>query len=141
MNFYDPTGRPKITVSRPAPQWAASTWGPYFTAALPPQRDTPWLNFKRMSSGVNVVRRYWDQREELRAAYEAEHGSDPENWPHRHPGAVIDAVQWVAQAACLGCQWIDMPGISMKDAGWREAAAAIARRHESSHGEFRGQPD
>jgi hypothetical protein len=26
MNFYDPTGRPKITVSRPAPQWAASTW-------------------------------------------------------------------------------------------------------------------
>ena len=32
MNFYDPTGRPKITVSRPAPQWAASTSGPYFDA-------------------------------------------------------------------------------------------------------------
>ena len=36
MSFYDPTGRPKITVSRPAPQWAASTWGPYFDAMFPP---------------------------------------------------------------------------------------------------------
>jgi hypothetical protein len=29
----------------------------------------------------------------------------------------------------------------MEESGWREAAAAVARRHESSHGEFRGQPD
>jgi hypothetical protein len=94
-----------------------------------------------MGSGVNVVRRHWDQREELRAAYEAEHGSDPDNWPHRHPGIVIDAVQFVAHAACLGCQWLAQPGNSMSDEGWREAAAAVARRHESSHGEFRGQPD
>jgi hypothetical protein len=54
---------------------------------------------------------------------------------------VIDAVQFVAHAACLGCQWIDQPGTSMSDEGWWEAAAAVARRHESSHGEFRGQPD
>jgi hypothetical protein len=94
-----------------------------------------------MGSGVNVARRHWDQREELRAAHEAEHGSDPENWPHRHPGIVIDAVQFVPHAACLGCQWIDQPGTSMEEPGWREAAAAVARRHESSHGEFRGQPD
>jgi hypothetical protein len=100
-----------------------------------------------MSTGVNVARRLWDQREELRAAYEAKHGSDPDNWPHRHPGIVIDAVQWVAHAACLGCQWIDMPGVDMKDPrwreapGWREAASAVARRHESSNGEFRGEPD
>jgi hypothetical protein len=77
----------------------------------------------------------------LRAAYEAKHGSDPDNWPHRHPGIVIDAVQFVAHAACLGCQGLAQPGNSMSDAGWREAAAAVARRHESSHGEFRGQPD
>jgi hypothetical protein len=51
------------------------------------------------------------------------------------------AVQFVAHAACLGCQWIDQPGTSMEEPGWREAAAAVARRHESSHGEFRGQPD
>jgi hypothetical protein len=56
-------------------------------------------------------------------------------------GIVIDAVQWVAHAACLGCQWIDMPGTDMKDPRWREDAAAVGRRHESSHGEFRGQPD
>jgi hypothetical protein len=54
---------------------------------------------------------------------------------------VIDAVQWVAHAACLGCQWIDMPGTDMKDPRWREDAAAVARRHESSNGEFRGEPD
>ena len=49
---------------------------------------------------------------------------------------MIDAVQFVAHAACLGCQWIDQPGTSMEEPGWREAAAAVARRHESSHGSF-----
>jgi hypothetical protein len=76
----------------PGPGYA-DTWGPYYSAQFPPTKVTPWINFKRMGSGVNVVRRHWDQREELRAAYEAEHGSDPDNWPHRHPGIVIDAVQ------------------------------------------------
>jgi hypothetical protein len=65
---------------------------------------TPWIRFKVMSSGVNVARRLWDRREELREAYEGVHGSDPESWPHSHPGIVIDAVQFVAHAACLGCQ-------------------------------------
>jgi hypothetical protein len=68
--------------------------------------------------------------EQLRAAYEAERGSDPDNWPHRHPGIVIDAVQFVAHAACLGCQWIDQLGTSMEEPGWREASATVARRHE-----------
>jgi hypothetical protein len=124
----------------PGPGYA-DTWGPYYSAQFPPTKVTPSINFKRKGSGVNVVRRHWDQREELRAAYEAEHGSDPENWPHRHAGIVIDVVQFVAHAACLGCQWIDQPGNSMSDEGWREASAAVARRHESSHGEFRGEPD
>ena len=43
MNFYDPTGRPNITVSRPAPQWAASTWGPYLDAMFPPQEVSTWI--------------------------------------------------------------------------------------------------
>jgi hypothetical protein len=68
-----------------------------------------------MSTGVNVARRLWDQREELREAYEAVHGSDPGSWPHRHPGIVIDAVQFVVHAACLGCQWIDQPGTSIRN--------------------------
>ena len=116
---------------QPGPGYA-DTWGSYFSAAFRPKKVTPWLNFKRMSSGVNVVRRWWDQREDLRQAYEALHGSDPQNWPHRHPGIVIDAVQFVTHAACLGCQWIDQPGTSMEEPGWREASAAVARRHESS---------
>jgi hypothetical protein len=53
---------------------------------------------------------------------------------------VIDAVQFVAHAAFLGCQRIDQPGTSMEEPGWREASA-VGRRHESSHGKFRGQPD
>jgi hypothetical protein len=72
-----------------------------------------------MSTGVNVARRLWDQREELRAAYEAEHGSDPENWPHRHPGIVIDAVQFVAHAAWPGLP-VDRPARHL-DGGTRLA--------------------
>src|SRR5258705_8699379 len=57
-------------------RWTPSTsfgWRAYHESMFPPGRlVTPWINFKRMGSGVNVVRRLWDQREELRAAYEAE---------------------------------------------------------------------
>jgi hypothetical protein len=51
---------------------------------------TPWVRFKVMSTGVNIARRLWDQREDLREAYETVHGSDPAKWPTRHPGIVID---------------------------------------------------
>jgi hypothetical protein len=78
---------------------------------------TSWINFKRMSSGVNIVQRRWDQREEPRAAYEAQKGSDPDRWPTRHPGP------------------------AMKDLGWRAAAAAVARRHEDLDRQFRSGPD
>jgi hypothetical protein len=70
MNFYDPTGRPKGTVSRPAPQWAAITLGPYFDAMFPPQEVSTWISWKMTSTGTNIARRLWDQREELRAEYE-----------------------------------------------------------------------
>ena len=125
--------------------WTPSSsvgWRAYHRAMFPPGGlVTPWVRFKKTSTGVNVAPRLWDQREDLREAYETVHGSDPAKWPTRHPGIVIDAVQWVAHAACLGCQWIDVPGTSISDAGWREAAAAVARRHEISNWEFRGKSD
>ena len=139
---WGPGGRPEhpeLVV-----RWTPSTgigWRAYHQSMFPPDRlVTPWIRFKVMSTGVNIARRLWDHRDELREAYEAEHGSDPDNWPHRHPGIVIDAVQFVAHAACLGCQWIDQPGTSMKELGWREASAAVARRHQESNGESPDDP-
>jgi hypothetical protein len=62
-------------------RWTPSTsigWRAYHKSFFPPGGlVTPWIRFKVMSTGVNVARRLWDQREELRAAYEVEHGSDP----------------------------------------------------------------
>ena len=61
--------------------------------------------------------------------------------PWRAPHAGLYAVPSTAHGACLGCQWIDQPGTSMEEPGWRDASATVARRHDSSHGEFRDQPD
>jgi hypothetical protein len=109
-----------------------ATWGPYYRVLFPPSRVTAWGYWKRQSSGVNVVRRHWDQREQLREAYESLHGSDATAWPHEHPGVVLDTVLWVAHAACLRCQWLDMPGTSMRGDGWREEAMTRALRHQES---------
>jgi hypothetical protein len=55
---------------------------------------------------VGIARRLWDQREEMRRAYEAVHGTDRAWWPLQHPGVVLDAVPSIAHGACLGCQWL-----------------------------------
>ncbi|MFW0793310.1 hypothetical protein AAFP30_05820 [Gordonia sp. CPCC 205515] len=91
-----------------------------------------WHKSKRETSGMNVSRRLWDQRQGLRRDYEAVHGTDPTQWPVRHPGVVLDAVQWIAHSACLGCEWMDRQGVYMKESGWRERALAAAREHEES---------
>jgi hypothetical protein len=122
--------------TQPGPAYD-DTWGAYHRAFFPPRKVDAWVSYKRMSTGVNVMRRYWNQREELRHAYEDEHGENPDQWPHRHPGVVIDAVEYVAHAACLGCQWIDSRGTSMKEPDWHEAAAEFAHRHQASDGEYR----
>ncbi len=101
------------------------TWGPYWDVMFPPQQVTRWANYKRGTSGVNVARRYWEQRETLRRAYESIHGSDPRLWPSRHPGVVLDAVPGPAHAGCLGCQWFGPGG---------DSAPAQARLHESTNG-------
>jgi len=55
--------------SMAAPASAAATWGPYFDAEFgPPHRVRAWIAWKISSMGVNIARRWWDQREELRAA-------------------------------------------------------------------------
>jgi hypothetical protein len=78
-------------------------WRAYHESMFSPGRlVTPWTRFEVMSTGVNVARRLWDQREELREAYEVEHGSDQDCWPHRHAGIVLTAVPSIAHAVCLG---------------------------------------
>ncbi len=53
-----------------APAGEEDTWGPYWDALFPPRLVTSWINWKRMSNGVNVARRLWDQREYLRGTCE-----------------------------------------------------------------------
>ena len=117
---------------RPSTQLSAcysSTWGPYWDAMFPPAMVTDWIDWKRGSTGVNIARRFWDQREYLRRTYESVYGNDPEAWPSRHPGVVLDAVPSIDHAACLGCQWFDVG---------RGAPYRRAKLHETTEGEFRG---
>ena len=129
------------TMSMSAPASAAKTWGPYFDAEFgPPHRVRSWIAWKISSTGVNIARRRWDQREELRQAYGSVHGTDPDRWPARHPGVVLDAVLWVAHAACLGCQWIDKRGYSMREPDELDGARSLAHRHQVSNGVFLDGP-
>ena len=73
---HTPARPRKTTLSRPAPLWEASTWGPYFDALFPPQEVSPWIAWKIRSTGVGIARRLWDQREQLRGEYEDVHGTD-----------------------------------------------------------------
>ena len=124
---------------RPSTQFSADNpWGAYWNALFPPSLVTPWIDFKRRSTGLNVVRRLWDQREYLRRTYESVYGSDPEGWPSQHPGVVLDEVLWMAHAACLRCRWFDVGGHYTKSPVGLKQALGLARRHETSDGEFRG---
>jgi hypothetical protein len=90
-----------------------------------PREVTAWIDFKRGSTGVNIARRFWDQREYLRRVYEDVHGQDPTAWPSRHPGVVLDAVPSIDRAARLGSQWFDPHGSS---------PLLLARDHETTEG-------
>ena len=124
---------------RPSRQLSAKNpWGPYWNALFPPALVTEWLDFKRRSSGLNVARRLWDQREYLRRTYESVYGTDPAGWPSQHPAVVLDEVLWIAHAACLRCLWFDARGHSMQSPEGRRRGLLLARQHETSDGEFRG---
>ena len=101
------------------------SWGPYWDVMFPPTQVTGFINWKRGSTGVNIARRFWEQREYLRGAYEAVFGSDPDAWPSRHPGVVLDAVPEGRYGACLRCQWLGPRGYP---------ALKTARLHETSEG-------
>jgi hypothetical protein len=124
-----------------SPQLGRYLWGPYFNALFPPRLVTPWIHFKIGSSGMNVARRLWDQREDLRGEYEEFHGADRSSWPTRHPGVVLDTVKWIAHAACLGCYWFQKPGEYMKEGDWRDRALREAAIHQDSNGTYRGGAD
>lgn len=112
---------------KPSTRWSdygRGTWGPYWDAMFSPRMVTGWINWKRGSTGVNIARRYWYQREYLRLAYESVYGSDPVNWPSQHPGVVLGD-----RAACLRCHYFDLQGAALE-------ALDSARRHETSGAEF-----
>jgi hypothetical protein len=69
------------------------------------------------STGTNIARRPWDQREELRAEYDDVHGTDRALWPVQHPGVVLDAVLSSAHGACLGCQCSPNPATRCRTRG------------------------
>jgi hypothetical protein len=83
----------ELGVARVPPEHVSS-WqaGPYFDAMFPPQEVSTWIFWKMTSTGTNIARRLWDQREELRAEYEDVHGPDRARWAVQHPGVVLDAV-------------------------------------------------
>jgi hypothetical protein len=80
------------------------------------------------------------QRERLRGEYEDVHGTDRALWPVQHPGVVLDAMPSTAHGACLGCQWFDVRGHSMRHSDWFERASIWPHRHEISNGEFLDGP-
>lgn len=114
--------RQRLRPSTRASAGYSTTWGPYWDAMFKPRQVTEWIDWKRCSTGVNIARRFWAQREYLHRTYQAVHGEDPEQWPSRHPGVVLDAVPTIDHAACLGCQWFGPPGPS---------SLLLAREHET----------
>jgi hypothetical protein len=137
----DTPARPSKTTLAQAPaSWEASKWSPYFDALFPSQEVSPWIAWKMTSTGTNIARRLWDQREELRAEYEDVQRADRARWPAQHPGVVLDAVLSGAHGACLGCQWFDVRGHSMRHSDWFERASVWPHRHQVSNGEFLDGP-
>ncbi|WP_250150338.1 hypothetical protein [Mycolicibacter acidiphilus] len=116
---------------KPSTRWSdhgRGSWGPYWDAMFPPAMVTGWINWKRGSTGVNVARSLWEQREYLRRTYESVYGIDPGRWPSQHPGVVLGG----GHAACLRCGYFEPGGNSPP---W---ALDLARRHETTDGDFLG---
>jgi hypothetical protein len=89
---------------------------------------------------LNIARRLWDQREELRGEYEDVHGTDRARWPVQHLFVVLDAVPSAARGACLGCEWFDVRGHWMGHSDWFKRASVWPHRHEVSNGVFLDDP-
>lgn len=137
--YWGPAGPPKdreLVDSWTPGRSDASTWGPYHSVLFPPRKTTPWIRYKIMTTGLNIAKRLWDEREARRRAYESVHGDDPAHWPTRHPAVVLESVEWTAHAGCLGCQWLDREGVYMKVDGWHAEATKNAEQHQESDGKL-----
>ena len=116
-----------MRVGRTAADMGNKPWGPYFDALYPRRLERDFVQWKRATTGVSIARRLWGQRECLRTAnpYVASAQATVV-----HIGAVLDAVRYIAHAACITCTWLGRRGESMLDEDWQGRAAAIARQHE-----------
>ena len=97
---------PELRRSTQASLGYSDTWGPYWDAMFKPRLVTSWIDWKQCSTGVNIARRLWSQREYWRRFYESVHGDDPAGWPSQHPGIVLGALPASGYAGCLRCQWL-----------------------------------
>jgi hypothetical protein len=120
---------------RRAPSDAATTWGPYYDALHPPGEVHVMIAWKVVPTWMDDAARLWRQRQALRRAYEAAHGSDPGMWPTQHPGVVLHGM-----AAGLGCHWLCERGYYRVDRVF-QYPVDLARRHEATDGAFRGGDD
>lgn len=123
-----------VPVRRP-PQEAASTWGPYYDALHPERTTHMMIAWKVVPKWMESAEKLWQQRQELRRAYEVTHGGDPAKWPNQHPGVVLHGIP-----ACLRCHWLGESGYYRHDHVF-QYPADIARRHEATNGEFGGGED
>lgn len=117
----------KNSQPRPSTRWSEGeedTWGPYWDQLFGPEMVTSWIDWKRGSTGVNIARNYWENREYLRRAYESVYGTDPEQWPAQHPGVVVGE-----RPLCLRCHYFGAEKAPLD-------ALDRARRHENSGGEI-----
>ena len=137
---HTPARPRKTTLSRPAPLWEASTWGPYFDALFPPQEVSPWIAWKIRSTGVGIARRLWDQREQLRGEDGDVHGTDPAGGRCSIRESCLTRCPLLRTGACLGCQWLDVRGHWMGHSDWFERASAWPHRHQVSNGVFLDGP-
>jgi hypothetical protein len=124
---------------------------PYYAALFPPHPVTPWIAWKISSTSYSIARRFWEQREDMRRAYEAVSGRDASAWAFRHPGVVLDAGRCYVHAACLGCLWLHARGHYVPHRDYRSAgfgpnrstnlelAHRQAHRHQYSDGSYVGQ--
>lgn len=119
---------------KPSTRWSAydsDTWGPYWDVLFPPRAVTPWINWKRGSTGVGIARNLWAEREYLRRTYESVYGTDPAAWASQHPGVILAGGGRTVHAGCLRCHYF----VANIEPPLR--ALDLARRHETSDGDFR----
>lgn len=118
---------------RRAPLHASTTWGPYYDTLHPPGTVHMMIAWKVVPKWMEQAERLWQERQKLRRAYEATHGSDPALWPAQHPGVVV-----LGFPGCLGCHWLFGEHDYYRHDRVFQYAVDLARRHETSNGEFRG---